>query len=268
MKKRHTSVIVAVIFIIIGFVLLFGGIGLGIATDGFNFHDEESFTKEFNNEKITNLDIEFKYGTMQIKTGEAFKVEADNIDKDSINCEVRNNTLVVENKRDVFHFGFGWYGNTNLTVYIPRDVKFEDVKVKTGAGKFELSDINADNINIDCGIGEGIYNKLSAKYAKFKSGIGSQRLYDCTFTEFDLNAGIGEVSYNGKIAGKCNIKGGIGEVRMNLSGNTSDYKFDVRNGLGDVRINGRSANDFKNINGENDFSISNGIGAVNIYIGG
>lgn len=76
--------------------------------------------------------------------------------------------------------------------------------------------------------------------------------------------GIGETIITSLISGNSNLDTGIGSLELNLIGD--DYKLKINKGIGEITIDNKKVEDNEIIgNGDNNISISGGIGEIKIY---
>jgi hypothetical protein len=267
--KNSVKYIFSTTLIIIGFVLLFVGIGLGATFKDLKYYKTESFELDFSDEKITSLDIDFSVGKLIIKRGDSFKVVADEISENSAQCSVEGETLVIKSKKKYF-FGFEFIGSSveecRLTVYIPYDAEIESLELDFGVGSLEVSDLELERLTVKSGVGECWFKNVSSEKTQISTGVGAQSFEDCSFNDLSLDTGIGEVNISGDITGRSDISGGIGEIDIEIYGNYEDYGFDVSKGIGDVKINGGKYRGVSDSSVKHKIYITNGIGEIKIVI--
>ena len=81
----------------------------------------------------------------------------------------------------------------------------------------------------------------------------------------NISCGMGNFQFSGTLSGKTNIDCGMGAVKLNLSGNSSEYSYDAKVGLGDFRFNEEKRSgvgQVKNSVKDNNFSVNCGMGSV------
>ena len=90
---------------------------------------------------ITSLDIEVKYTNLIIKNGDTFYYETNN---DNIIYKENHNTIKIEEK------GKWLFSDTesNLIIYIPENFDLNKINIEAGAGKVEIENLNADNLDL------------------------------------------------------------------------------------------------------------------------
>ena len=127
---------------------LFGGFFGGDAVTD----DVKSYTIS---SEINTLDVKINAADFQIKQGEAFSVESN---LKHLTVEDENGVLTIKETKK---FG-STYTGAILTLYIPVDTVFEKANIVTGAGRFTVDYLSADNINFELGAGEVTINTLVA----------------------------------------------------------------------------------------------------------
>ena len=135
-----------------------------------------------------------------------------------------------------------------ILVTIPEGFSVEKLKINVGAGSFETKNINLkfEKANISLGAGNLVLNNLYGGSANISCGMGNFQL-------------------SGTLSGKTNIDCGMGAVKLNLSGNSSEYSYDAKVGLGDFRFNEEKRSgvgQVKNSVKDNNFSVNCGMGSV------
>lgn len=261
------SVIANVVFGIVSVVS--GGIEGGFSND--NNKKSMDFSKNFT--EVKSLDIENSTGKLIIKTGESFRVEAENVSGDFVAKVSSNGTLTVsDDGKDVNFLWFDFNGinnpNSKITVYLPSDFVAEDAKINTGAGTVQVEGLHADYIMISAGAGNISGNDIVAEKVKIDGGVGEVTLKDVNFSDADFNCGVGNLDIQGRLEGKSKIDCGVGEVELDLIGNVDDYDLDIDSGIGTIRLNGDKISDEYNIDTDapNSIKIDGGVGNVKINI--
>jgi len=276
MKISHKSVMASIILICVGIVFIIIGASLGATFFGEGKFEKESFTKEFDSNKITNLDVTFRYGKLTIIPADTLKVVAKDVIKDNVTVDFNDETLVIKTKKvnflnlpfDIDIGFFNWNYKPELTIYLPKETYLKLCKIEIGVGALNVESINADAIIIENGVGEGKIKNTSAKNISIGNGVGDLEIIDCSVEDLKIDNGVGKLQISGEITGDCNIDNGVGEINIKTTGDVEDYSFSVDNGLGNISINDESYKSFKNSSGENHFDIDNGVGEININIGG
>lgn len=235
------------------------------------------------NDNVKNIQIDIEYGTVTVQRGDVDKidVQTNNVIADRFKSEVVGDTLSIRYKRGFSFFSFK-PKNNQITITLPRDSVYDDVKITNGAGSMLISDFAAQEIDIDNGAGELKLENVSADSKleietgagavridtascgrlKIDSGVGEVNATDVKCGEIKTDCGVGSFRFSGEINGDADISNGCGEIKMTIHGNSSDYGFDVDSGIGKVRVNGNTP--VQTDNAKYRFKVSTGIGEVNI----
>ena len=262
--------------------------GISVDWDGVHYYYNNngenlySGVNKMETEKIKNLDIDVDYGELIIKTADVEEIEIStkNITERRFNCKTEGDTFKVTYKGG---FGFfTWRANSVITITFPNNMEFDkaeivngagrsdvtginakEMKVENGAGEIKFTDIKVENkLNIENGAGAATLNNVTCGDVKISSGVGEINAKDMVCSGIDVDNGIGTFSYSGEINGNAKIENGIGEVKINLKGNSSDYGFKVDSGIGQVKVDGNSPVYYDSA--KYVFDVDTGIGEVKI----
>ena len=250
--------IVTIISIVLGIVNGFS-YWLGMRKENEETNKDIKVTN-FENTDINSLNIEISYANLKIKPGENLYLETNN---EKIKSEIKNNTLYIEEKNK------SWFNidkNIEITLYIPTNTEYKDIKIKAGAGKVEIDQIYAEGFLFELGAGETFLNNINAvKYCKIESGAGKLSIHSSNINNLDLDMGIGEVYLNAKLIGKSDIDSGVGTLIAEVYGDKEEYKIKIKKGVGSVIVDGENMEDNQIIgNGESFIEVDGGIGSINI----
>lgn len=240
-------------------------------TGGFRFSDNRKridFAEDFTD--VDSVDIKNAAGTLTIKTGDTFRVEAENVLQDFTAGLTPNGTLTIREKGA---FSFHWFNfngfinsTSRITVYLPEDFVADDVKLDSGAGNVVINRLQTDSLTINCGAGSVSGSDMVAEDANIDCGVGNVTMTDVSLKDADINGGVGNLKLIGDLFGDSEVGCGVGEVDLELSGSEEDYDLNIDAGLGSVRVNGEKiSKSFRNRNdADNSLKVSGGVGSVNI----
>lgn len=261
--------------------------GFTVDWDGVHYYygNEEQTYSEVNKmdkTQVKNLDFDIDYGELIVKTADVQEIEihTKDVTEKRFSYNLDGDTLEVTYGGG-FAF-FTWRANSVITVTLPKDMEFDKAEFKGGAGRTEITGINAKEIKMENGAGELIFTDIKAENKlKIDNGAGTAKINNITCGELKINGGVGEIiakntvctdididngigafEYEGEINGNAKIDNGIGEVRMNIKGNSSDYNFKVDSGVGQVKVNGNTPIEYNNA--KYDFKVNTGVGDVRI----
>ena len=246
-----------------------------ISGDRINTNDKDLIDFSDTFVGVQSLDIDNSTGTLSIKVGDTFKVEAEDVTS-NFEAKVDNSgkLIISEKQKDLqfFFFNFNLGGinspNSKITVYLPADFIAEEAKIETGAGKVIIEGLNADQLNISAGAGNISGVNIISQEVKIDGGVGSVDFENVDFEDADLNCGVGNINLQGILTGDNKIDCGVGEVKLDINGNAEDYELDVDSGVGNIRVNGNKVSDDHKINSgaPNSIKIDGGVGDVSVDI--
>ena len=211
-------------------------------------------------EDATEIEIEVATVNINIKQGEKFSFETN-----SKNMWItrENDTILIREKTKVGPL----VHSTNLgeaTIYIPKNVEIAKIKLETGAGNVNISDLNLQEVDFELGAGNvKLQNIISNNKCKIEGGAGKIEISDSEFKNMNLDLGVGNLDLNAKLIGNSSINCGVGQLNLNLIGNVEDYKIDVEKGIGTAKIKDDDISGTYS-NGDNYIDIEGGVGAINI----
>lgn len=242
------AIILSVILNIVSLLL-----GIHYINNGNEVSNEEIFLKD---KSITSIDIDLNYTSLDIRTGDEFKIDK-KIIKDNIDTKTEGNVLKIEEKNNLF-----WRNNGIVTIYVPKNKEVYSLKVSLGAGKLSIDNISADTLKLDLGAGHSNINNSSFGYAEIESGAGKLSILNTTLKNLNADFGVGHTDLEAYILGNSEIDAGVGKLDMKLLGNRDDYKIEIEKGLGATYIDGQSQNLFGN--GRNKIKIDGGVGCIDV----
>lgn len=250
--------------IVFGITILFGiGSGMEIfQNDTKNTAMITKWEQEYTN--ITNLEIDLSVCQLKIKKGNTLKVDVSNV-SDEFKCEVQGNKLEISDKKVIRNF---WGMNdikSEVTIYIPETIKFEEINIETGVNETEIESLKAENMKLEIGVGKCNINELSAQDAKIKLGAGETVIHQAKIESLKLEGGIGRLDLKSKIIEKAEIHCGIGKMELGFLGKKEDYKIKAETGLGNFKVEGQKISDESVIGSGNAMiEIEAGIGEVTV----
>jgi len=232
------------------------GITMGIESIQNSKSSEEVVTTKWSQEysNVTNLEVDLDYCELEIVEGSVLKVEATDTADNRFVAELKENKLVIKDKNT----NHKWYNVQNfvpkVTIYIPKDYKFEKIDLRTGASETKIDNLQCQKLDIEMGAGKYTINKIIAKEAKIETGAGEAIIKNSSFDTLKLEGGLGKIEVTSKILNYANIGCGVGKVDLNLIGTLQDYKIKTSTGLGNFVVNHHSVHDDETI-GEGDVTV-------------
>ncbi len=254
---------IAIAFAIALTVAIVGGIFNAIGLLGGLFSEDNEATDDIKTYSITSdinkLKIEINAADLYIKKGDEFSVES-NLKK--LKVKEKNGTLTLEEKSK----NFGSYNGAKLTIFIPTETEFDNVKLITGAGRLTIEKLSAKKLDFVLGAGEVIIeNLIAANEADVDGGAGKITISDGVLHNLDLDMGVGQLNLTSVLTGESEFDLGIGESNITVIGNKDDYRLDIEKGIGNITVDGTVVSNIKGQGkGKNTIEISGGIGAINL----
>jgi len=241
---------IGVILCIIGFTMGFSinessqGPRISNFISGFGYDEDETVvyeemaeadeTYEFSTADIHKLDIEVEYGTLIIETHSEDYIAVSTSQADSeFRCEKSGETLAIKDEHKGYLGIFDTESSDSYVyVFIPKDMIFDEIDIEIDAGSADVEDLAGKDISVKVGAG--------------------------TFSGGNIIS-----------TGKAKFEVGAGSVRLDISGNESDYNYDIDCGIGKIRI---GESEFSSLSGRKridnnsdiDFKIDCGIGEVEL----
>lgn len=204
---------------------------------------------------VQSLDLEFYFGTLNIVPSDTDQIEMSvnyrSIWKTynrTIRWKIEGDTLKIRDSVDKKILRLFTHGaaDAELTIRIPKDQVFHEVKLEIGAAKVSVGTLLAAmDLDIDIGAGElkTVGDEsiiLKADKLNLGLGAGNMRLKGLQAEKLNLDGGTGNMELLEVSAQKADIECGIGNVSVELSGNQEDYDYDVECGIGQVVLGSTS----------------------------
>ena len=167
-------------------------------------------------EGVANIDIEFGAGELVICYGDVRDIQLEYKNAAGFGWTCDEDTLHIF-KEIVFDDNSDVY----LKITLPKNTTYEEINLKIGASKAEITDICAEEINITVGAGKADIKNLHAD-------------------KIDLEVGAGELNVENLEVKALDVECGVGKVNAEILGMESDYDFSVDCGIGTVKIGDRT----------------------------
>ena len=233
------------IYLSITIVLVLLGIARGLvgASRNDEFKDIVKYREEYHTEDITRnyenikrLEVNVEETELIIRNGDAFRIEGTNI-PDRMEIEQDGDTLKVSDEELPSSFSDE---NMVVTIYIPEDVKLDNIDLEINYVSADIQKLNTANLKLD------IYNnyceidEIIADNMEFKNEEGNIDIYDAEIGRllFDSESGVEDVSLD--ITGNAEINLEYSYTDMNLIGTQEDYQINTKNRSGNIYIDGET----------------------------
>ena len=259
----------ALAFAIFLTVSIVGGILSAVGLLGSLFSDDDAEwgdvigeTKTYTvSSEISDLNIQINAADFYIKEGNGFSVESN---LKNLEVDEKNGCLTLKDLTKIKLNSSNAYENAVLTIYVPAGMAFDNVNIKTGAGRFTVDSLSAATIGFELGAGDVTISKLIAeKSANIEGGAGRITISDGAIKNLDLEMGLGQLNLTSALTGDCNLDSGVGEMNVTLLGSKDDYELDIEKGIGNITVDGKNVTDFGSSgNGSNEVDIHGGVGAI------
>ena len=222
------------IYLSITIVLVLLGIARGFvgASRNDEFRDLVRDREEYHTENITRnyenikrLEVNVEETELIIRNGDTFRIEGTNI-PDKMKIEQNGDTLKVSDEELPSSFSDE---NMVVTIYIPEDVKLDNIDLEINYMSADIQKLNTRNLTLD------IYNnyceidEIIADNMEFKNEEGNIDIYDAEIGRllFDSESGVEDVSLD--ITGNAEINLEYSYTDMNLIGKQEDYQISTKN---------------------------------------
>lgn len=233
------------IYLSITIVLVLLGIARGLvgASRNDEFKDIVKYREEYHTEDITRnyenikrLEVNVEETELIIRNGDTFRIEGTNI-PDRMEIEQDGDTVKVSDEELPSSFSDE---NMVVTIYIPEDVKLDNIDLEINYVSADIQKLNTANLKLD------IYNnyceidEIIADNMEFKNEEGNIDIYDAEIGRllFDSESGVEDVSLD--ITGNAEINLEYSYTDMNLIGTQEDYQINTKNRSGNIYIDGET----------------------------
>ncbi len=233
---------------------------LGLKKTENKVNEEKTMINFEVSNEATTLDIEVNFTNLIIEKGDYLRVETNN---ENIEYKQDNQKLRIKEK------AINWFAKNDegdLIVYIPENLKFEQVKINAGAGKIHIENLNTEKLNLELGAGETEIESLTVTdNCKINSGAGKVSIASGKINDLKLDMGIGKFEISAEITGNSKVDAGIGNLNLDIKGNRKDYTIKANKGIGNIKIDKKEiSEDAVYGSGENAIKIEGGIGNIDV----
>lgn len=247
------------------------------------------FNKDFSSKDIENLDFENLSGTMEITTGNSFRIEAKNVPEEFV-AKIENDTLIVAYEKKKQWNIFPWIDENDrveITITVPKDFQAEEIQISNGSGKVKMNGLKSDFLLLDNGSGRMDAEEIDCGSMELSSGSGPVVVKQAVVTNsIEIDAGSGNITLesiesqglefsggsggfelSGRVDGDISIDSGSGRTTFSLQNARSEYNIDADIGSGTFWLNGdKKKDDYveKNQGAEYEIEVNSGSGRVSI----
>lgn len=228
---------------------------------GINFSGSDevkSGSETFNASDVDSMYLEGLSGELLVETWEEdyISVVYENISK---YYEIQNDkgTLTITREENHFIWNGGFRETPKITVNVPADKVFKEVKIDKGSGSAKITGIMADMLLLDTGSGAVTVSDIKAEKTVFDSGSGSFTVKNSELGESSMNAGSGFVRFENVVAKNLVVESGSGRVDV-IGYLTGNCVFDTGSGSVNIEIYGAEEN----------YNIRADLGSGSFYVNG
>ena len=255
---------VIIISIVGGIISLVGLLGI-VSGESFDQVEESTiWAEDVEQVAVRNLEIDVGVAKLEI-------VALSDIDKIQVRTNIEeimswedNGTLRIVEKS---HFAFfNFVGDQRLSVYVPRGYQFDNIQIKTGAGRLSVDELRAKRGKLELGAGHAEIRYLElSESAEIEGGAGAIEIEDAKLKNLDLDLGAGKTELTAQIIGNSKISSGVGRLELNLKQAPGGYRYTVDKGIGAVHIDGaKQGDDATYGDGDNLIELDCGVGSVEV----
>ena len=219
----------------------------------------EKFTFEEVYQEIKSIEIDAIDANIKISSGTEFKVQAQGMDS-NFSSKVRGQKLKIEEKSN-------WFSKSSGTIFItiPTGITLKKLDIDTGAGKFEIIDIQAREFEMNHGAGILIIENSIFQKSEIDGGAGEIEIFSSQFQDLELDAGVGKIEIEAELTGTNKIECGVGELELILLGNKEDYSIHSEKGIGTITIAGeKQKNNITYGTGNQRIELEGGVGSIKV----
>lgn len=212
----------------------------------FDIHDSSMFDKkeevwngEVKKTKITEAsvkDLQLEIGgcLFQIKQSEdmAFYVEYKGTGKSQ--AYMKDDVLFVK-ALNANSIDFTEKENC-FTLYIPKDVLFDETELQLGAGKMQLDNLQAKKMKIELGAGQILAKDFEVSELEMKVGAGEIDLEEAKLGEVKIEVGAGNCTIKGSVNEKVEAECAMGNITLKLKGKEEDFDYELECVSGNLKV--------------------------------
>ncbi|MGL5260303.1 MAG: DUF4097 family beta strand repeat-containing protein [Lachnospiraceae bacterium] len=233
--SKSTKMIVVIALISIGVGIVLSGTTMLYHFFSRTYSNQENtneskYESKYDKTDIRNINIEVGGGEIYILESEDEEIEINA--SDIVQCEIRNNTLLITNKRNKDLLN----ESATIYLYLPNTIDLEEIDIRIGAALLEASSLVAKEISLDVGAGSMAIDNLKTRELEINVGMGQMTLHNCDIKEGEFEVGIGNLYFNGDIENNIDAKVGLGNMEFLLTAGRDDYNYELEVSMGSIAI--------------------------------
>lgn len=198
--------------------------------------DVERYALE-GSEDVHGLDIGIGGCVLILKSSDdnVCYVEADNAGR--LQAYVEGDTLYLKSLTGANRWTE--VGNSQITLYIPEGIVWDEVNVELGAGRLEFSELTAKEASLEVGAGQIVGELFRVDELDIDVGAGSVELADAQVRYLEADVSMGSLIYAGDITSEAKLECSMGNIEVELAGTEKDYDYELRGMMGSLIIGGQ-----------------------------
>ncbi|MFV0467252.1 MAG: DUF4097 family beta strand repeat-containing protein [Lachnospiraceae bacterium] len=247
------------------------GLGNLIGSSWINtnvIHDIQTFQVN----EVESIQISSLYGEIVFEgtEGDAIEVLIDAPADYAYTCEAINGVLDFKDmtEQEVFK-----NRDITITFKIPYSMTFSGIEMAASAGSIHIGyPMKAADLTVSMDAGQfDTTEKITAGTASFTISAGQIQIDEIEADSLMLFCDVGNMSLSGSINGDLTAETRVGEIELILTGEESDFNYEVSRTLGSVYINGeepkRIARDYTiNNKAEKTMTLQCEIGSIEVVV--
>ena len=148
----------------------------------------------------------------------------------AISYELKGKQYVIKGKNELDEVLIYLPQNLHLTRM--------DLSIGAGEAQMQVPGFLADKIKLEAGAGELDVNDITAAESLHVTvGAGETKLRQMSAQNIMIECGVGNCSYEGSLEHNMDVHCGVGKVKIKLNAKESDYNYRASCALGKVKMN-------------------------------
>lgn len=191
-------------------------------------------------ENVQKLDIQTGGSEFRVEASgdNSFYIEATNVGK--LQTYMEEGALIVRTTSGSQKWND--IKGDKITLYVPESFHYSDICMELGAGKMNMSGLDADHILLKAGAGQINAEQLTAQVLEANVGIGQITMNNITVQNLDAEVGAGGMTVKGTVKGDAGVKCSMGSLDLRLAGNETDFNYHLIGTMGNISIAGQDYN--------------------------
>ena len=173
--------------------------------------------------EIETFEVDMDYGSLLVKASDSNEAYLDAGEHaDDFEWSFDGNMLLIRNT-DGDHWNWGDLDSVKATLYLPKNIHFNDIEVDVDAGGCSIElPMECSNLYVDVDAGSATIKDMNAGWA-------------------DLDCDAGKISFKGRVSdgGVVDVDAGSAEVVL-TGAEVTDYNYSINVSAGSLTINDKS----------------------------